>query len=396
MKNTFLKRTLSLSWAILLAMLVVVSCSDSDEPEKPDDNTCDTCETAAPRGVYLTGSVIQATEVAASAKLPGLVVEGEGYAATARDFSYERYFYADGAGELTLMESKDEVETVYGGLVLTADTNVVAGALTVDGKISVPSAGFYYLAVDLKEAAGLLTKVESIGVIGSAIGSWSNDIDFTLKTPGKDVTVWEIVDVPMFKEQEYKFRFNNTWTSQAVFGADTVNIFTNIGAPLEGETSLSTGGGNIKLATETGLYKITITYDYVANTFTEAITRTGDYTPPSFVPQDHTFSLIGNAMNNAEGVKADWDYDLVIPYLSSAGDLHTYKITGASLIGGGEFKIRQDLDWGVNWGFADMTGDMGNISDSGGNAKVTADKSYTVTFVYNGADDTVSITLTEE
>lgn len=114
-----------------------------------------------------------------------------------------------------------------------------------EDNIEVGADGFYRIYVDFVEGTYNATEV-SFGIVGSAVGSWDNDIDMTY-TGGVNGYTWE-VDVTL-ADGEFKFRANDAWD-------------INLG---KGDTdgTLKFNTGNI-VSPGTGDYHVTMNLDPVA------------------------------------------------------------------------------------------------------------------------------------
>ena len=120
------------------------------------------------------------------------------------------------------------------------------------------------------------------------------------------------------------------------------------------------------------------------------------------------FSLIGSAFNNAEGSPAAWDYDLDLAYNASKSTItdadkfygtYVYEKSDVQLLAGGEFKIRRDHGWDINFGYSadNIKGnDTENFTDNGGNIKVTTGGTYDVIFKYTAPAKTWEVTFTKK
>ena len=179
----------------------------------------------------------------------------------------------------------------------------------------------------------------SWGVVGSGYNNWGQFPDgpfFTSKTPNV------LVAYLTLKDGEIKFRENNKWDN---------NLGDN-GA----DGTLESSGANI--AVTAGTYKIT--FNTLNNTYT-------------IVP--FSWGIVGSAYNNW-GATPDFNftYDDTSDQWRAIVQLLT-----------GEFKIRKNNDWAVNYG---DTGANGSLEAGGDNIAVNAGK-YQITF--NENDLTVEV-----
>lgn len=170
-------------------------------------------------------------------------------------------------------------------------TNVGVGAQTAPGEwdllagndparqnIIIENPGFYYLELDFVAMTVKALPVQTLGVVGDAVGSWDADIDLwgDMWTDQFSVTV-EAVD------GSYKFRANDDWILQ--WGTDASN------------SVLDAAGQNI--ATAAGTYVLTL--DGRTMTYT-AVVSTDPGPEPSPIPVLGDLALIGSAVGS-------WDVD---------------------------------------------------------------------------------------
>ncbi len=213
------------------------------------------------------------------------------------------------------------------------------------------------------------------------LGGWSEDYDLTYKGESNYVYTFEADSIILTENAEFKLRKNHDWGVNWGAGNTTT----------AGDNQDISGTDNF-VSSSNKIYKIKFDYNGLSFKATVTFTNEGDYTPPADDPSNHTYSLIGSAfyINNdpAQGADSNWKNDIDLTYDSQdANGNYVFKAAGINFIGGGEFKIRVDHDWGVNYGYSDMqiTGDgASNMSDNGGNIKVGTDAKYDVTFSIDG------------
>lgn len=179
----------------------------------------------------------------------------------------------------------------------------------------------------------------SWGVVGSGYNNWGQFPDAPFFSTS---TANVIVAYVTLKDGEIKFRENNDWGN---------NLGDN-GA----DGTLEKDGANI--AVTAGIYKITF------NTATNAYT---------IVP--FTWGIVGSAYN-------DWGATPDFPFTY---DDATDQWRAIVKLKDGEFKIRKNNDWGVNYG---DNGADGSLEAGGANLAVTAGK-YQITF--NEKDLTIEV-----
>jgi hypothetical protein len=187
--------------------------------------------------------------------------------------------------------------------------------------------------------SAFLDLTTSWGVVGSGYNNWGQFPDapfYTSKTPNV------IVAYVTLKDGEIKFRENNKWDN-------------NVGDNGKDGT-LEKNGDNIPVTA--GNYKIT--FNTLNNTYT-------------IVP--YSWGIVGSAYNNwGETPDFNFVYDDASDQWRALVQLKT-----------GEFKIRKNSDWSVNYG---DTGKNGSLEAGGDNIPVTAGK-YQIT--YNENDLTIEI-----
>ncbi len=227
-----------------------------------------------------------------------------------------------------------------------------------------------------------VTDFTPIYMIGSALDGW--DLAFPVEVPGIEVDVYETTH-KFTKGGHFRFFKEPDWSADQ-WGYDYfTGTVTDLLVPQTDHDD-----PNYRFDGGTGNYKITVD---LANK-TIAMELVGDVEPET--PEDYVFGIIGNAYE-IDGVVANWDNDVIFTYASTEGDVYTYSLDKITLLADGEFKIRKDRDWVVSYGFADVTiqGDVSNFVDAGGNIKVVAEKTYSVDFVLDVANDTKTIVFTE-
>lgn len=240
--------------------------------------------------------------------------------------------------------------------------------------------------------------LDTLSIVGSGVGHfengdtvWVNDwdlhggLDLEYTTTDNNEEIFVIDSVVLTNGALFKFVLNHSWDRS--WGYNNVTVTGDV----DSITGVDDGYGGVNFqSTANRIYKITFKYNgYTRNVEVNFVDK-GAFTP---VVQDnpslHTFSFIGSAFyrhNNPDSAQTNWDEDFLLDYQGESGGVYTFTISGLHFIGGGEFKIRRDQDWGFNFGYDDVTvtGDVSNIEDadpSGGNSnfKVVNDATYNVT-----------------
>ncbi len=240
---------------------------------------------------------------------------------------------------------------------------------------------------------------DTISIIGGGIGyrengqdvmvaGWSEDIDMTYQGENNYVYTFVRDSVILPAGSEFKLRKNHDWGTNWGAGNTTT----------AGDNQDISGTDNF-VSNSNKIYKLQFDYNGLSFAATLTFTYEADYVPPS--PATHTFSLIGSAFysgNDPNNSATNWDEDIDLTYDSQdANGNYLFKRAGVYFIGGGEFKVRKDHDWGTSWGYSDLTitGDgASNMSDNGGNIKVGSDAQYDVTFSIDGDYANAALDLT--
>jgi len=374
----------NLAWILLLAIFAFSAC-DKDDPDP----------ILVEDGAYIIGTSTTSSNLELKGMMESGIVEGEGYAATPREGMYEKFVYLTKTGEgFQFVVKAGAEEKTYGlktgtkgTLTLAGENDQItavvdtAGVILDGGMITVAADGLYHVVLD--------TKTESYYVI--PINNWSmklsEDVELAEKSLTQDNGTWEKTDVEL-RKGNFKYRYEKGWK----IITHSFTIFTNFGGTTD---ELALGAGDIPITLDMeGIYTVTLNWD-LKDGFTTNLVKTDDVIAVD--PSTFVWSFIGNAFNNADGVPAGWDYDVNFTYQSKEGNVYTYKIDNITLLAGGEFKVRRDADWAVNFGFEGtiFAGDKANFTDQGGNIKVTETKTYSVTFDLNWETDARTLTFTE-
>lgn len=219
--------------------------------------------------------------------------------------------------------------------------NGADGSLEAGGaNINVTEAGSYKVTMDLNNLTYKLEKF-SIGIVGSAYNNWGATPDFML-TYDQYSDVFR--GIAKLQAGEMKFRMNNDWA---------VNYGDN-GA----DGSLEAGGANINVTA--GYYIVTVNLNDKTYTLEKI---------------DHVWGLVGSAYNNWGATPdAQFTRDWSNPFDN------IWILRNVDLLNG-EYKIRANNDWAVNYG---DNGADGTLEAGGANIKATAGN-YTITLDFTNA-----------
>lgn len=175
----------------------------------------------------------------------------------------------------------------------------------------------------------------AIGILGSSIGSWDDDIDL-YNLGGEEIDKWYVS--LYLNTGEVKFRANDSWS-------------INWGSASYPTGTGTQNGSNVPIASA-GYYQV------------EFNAATGEYAFTQItVPTITSVGLIGPAAIPGNGGDADWgaaDINL------TQDGTNPYVWTGTVPLEVGEFKFRADDDWAVNWGVHKLTTPLSGFGQQGG------------------------------
>lgn len=141
-------------------------------------------------------------------------------------------------------------------------------------KFTVPEDGLYHVIYDVELNKVAVARVEW-GVIGGATPEgWGASTPLTSSAFNLEAMSFEINEMILLTG-EFKFRYSGGW--KIVLDGENVRVNTNFGGTVG---ALVPGGDNIP-NTVVGLYTVKIDWS-LTNGTTATVTKTGDYTPPSY------------------------------------------------------------------------------------------------------------------
>lgn len=394
-------------WALALAIGFAGCNNDDDGPDEIiEDGYYVVGEAAASNAIVANGKMSNGINEAGQIELSGL---------------YDKYVALEAGKTFKIMKKAGVVETSYGG-ELAVDTlkgeedqigggegNQVAiqkGALVENGAgFEVPENGLYQVVI-YEATTGTNVFVIPVEWQFNGIGQTAEDGGGYKLTPSafNKTSMTFTLDKVTAELGNWKFKNHDGWKVKI---AEGVFINCNLGLVKDGnfkydgsQNSLLPGGGDIPVGLTTrAVYTVTLTWTLGTGwSHTAKFEKTGSLEPID--PAAIVYSLIGNAFNNEEGLPANWDYDLDFTYdaANSTATVSKYNLANASLLAGGEFKIRKDHAWLTSFGYDanKIKGDAANFEDAGGNIKVKAAKTYTsVVFVYDWDKSDWEVTFTE-
>jgi hypothetical protein len=408
------KSALSLMWVALLSVLIVTSCSDSDEPVPNPVDTTDTTDTTGTTttydvadGYYIVGTGTALAEPDAKGVMTvtrNEVVNSKyndgTFAEDYRSSLLEKYIAVKAGGTFSIVEIESKKPTAFGpasDFAKIAEDSLDGnepkkglwkGAFEEgDATFTVEEDGLYHVVIDTEIGKVVVAKVEW-GIIGGSTPNGWNGSTPLVATFDLNKMEFKATETNL-TVGDYKLRYSDGWKiliDETVDadgeGALGLNVNTNFGGTAI--DAIVPGGDNVP-HTVNGTYTITVTWE-LGSGISASLEKTGELVldPTTFI-----FSFIGTATG-------DWETDVDLAYDSNDGDMYSFKATAVPFVAGGEFKIRKDYDWGTNFGWGvTIEGDTGNFSDKDGNILVAADKTYDCVFKYNNAGGAHVLVLTE-
>lgn len=213
------------------------------------------------------------------------------------------------------------------------------GILEEGGDNIAVTAGSYKIVLNLNDLTYTMERF-TIGIVGSAYNDWGATPDAAFVY---DPTSDQFRIIVKLLEGEMKFRLNNDW---AVNYGDT-----------EADGTLEDGGDNI--ATTAGYFIVTVNLNDLTYTMEEI---------------DYVWGLVGSAYN-------DWGTTPDAIFTRDWANDDVWVLNNVTLLDG-EFKIRANSDWGLNYG---DTGNDGILEVNGDNIPSVAG-TYNLTVDFSNMD----------
>jgi hypothetical protein len=377
-----MKKLLKVSWAVLFALMGIVSltsCDDDDDDNGPS--------TEVPEGVYIYGTNTVATEPGTAATKFNLanLDDSKGLKVKSQEGVYAKYVYFGNnatfkfstnlAGKQQVFGIDGSVATVPASEIYENNDQVKGDVLKASAKIdgddfAVAEEGIYYVFFDTNTNTIVAFKVKP-GIIGAATpGGWGEMTELPLKSISANGATYELTDVVMLKD-EFKYRFNDGWN---FFLDSNVVAFTNVGKK---DGSLNVEGGDNMKNEEIGVYTIKMVFNPTLDGWASTETRTGDYTPPAKDWSTVSMGLIGSAIGSWENDQ-DGTHTL-------EGNVHIWTWASVALTVGSadnRFKFRENDKWDNNygWGTTISVGDNLVREEDDSSFGVLADGNYKIIF----------------
>jgi len=400
-----MKKTSIFLSALTLMAVFFTSCKGSDPEVIIED------------GFYVAGTATGADALNMDYRLAA--GKNEANSNEVRAGMYEKYVALEANKEFYLILREGTTETHYGATltdkVLNGENDqpvltIQKGSLVVGEAapaMKVTKSGLYHIVLDLNLAndldltggAQIIVAPVEWGVRGIN-GDWGWKKMKSPATFSKTEMSWDTTIVST-KDGKFKFTYGGGWKIQ-LDDAGKVKANTNLG---EGNVQ---GGSDISIDKGDNV-KITLTWNLKSGEISKSYTVTttaGKWYYDEVA--NAKFSLIGSAFNNAAGTApAAWDYDLDLPYSASKSTItdatkfygtYVFEKTGVVFLANGEFKVRRDASWDINFGYSatNIKGSTANFADNGGNIKVVTAGTYDVTFKYTTPAKTWELTLTKK
>lgn len=178
----------------------------------------------------------------------------QGVVSSADNGIYTGWIYTDGTPfQLTNNDNGKK----YGGVLASGD---VSCALTENGPAIVLAAGGYNFTANINSGVMKLTVADvTIGIIGDAVGGWSDDTKMVYNFTDHTWNITKTVTAGGIK-----FRTHNSWTAVNIgynpAGHDLNNLYQSLsGADSQNIDNIAPGNYNIKLYLETTPMKVVFT-----------------------------------------------------------------------------------------------------------------------------------------
>lgn len=350
------------------------------------------CFLTIPNGFYISGTATPYTTL----ELAGIFnnTPQENYLLTQRDGLVDKFVTLTAGNSYNIYEVTPTLTYVYGpsndfkpiiqkGEMDQMEDTIQMGSYAQGGTFTVPTDGLYHIAIDKQTKSIVVMPANVWSILGSATLSGWSDTNFKSKgTFNKDTLGYEITDLTLI-EGEYKFRHSNAWV-QTIASNPLIRIHTNFGGT--SVNNIEEGGQNIQLP-KSSQGKYTVNASWGRNSGMKfSITKTAEVIYPD--PTTLVISLIGDAFDNALGVRSLWDYDLdlvqnptlsVITNMATKAGTYVYTAKNVQLFSNGLLKVRENHEWRKYYGYVqtNIIGDDSNFIDSGdGNIKVLKTSTY--------------------
>lgn len=267
---------LNLAWMLLLAVFAFASCDkDESDPKIPVEDGIYVFGAGTAVTTYDINGLMKATKnEVGSVDRPGFYELYIAVKAGSEGFNLGKVVggkakvYGPGADFAEVLEA-DKISDEPRGWFSRGSLEETAT------KFTVPADGLYHVIYDETLNKVAVARVEW-GIIGGAtVAGWGGSTALPLDgTFDLNAMTFKLTDV-ILTIGEFKFRYSNGW--KIVFDGELVRVNTNFGGAVN---ALVPGGSNIN-NTVNGKYTIKVMWT-LANGTTAEVTKTDDYTPPSY------------------------------------------------------------------------------------------------------------------
>ncbi|MFK7809785.1 MAG: SusF/SusE family outer membrane protein [Saprospiraceae bacterium] len=391
--------TYRLSMLLAVCALMLTSCGSDDDVVIDDVDGISVGD-----GLYMSKTDV---DPVASQILTSELVEAADFGSQSRAGFVAGHMFLE-AGDYNMYQiTAKEITATFGGTTetITADADgcgnndfILITAVADGPAITVPTAGLYKVSYDNLTGEALLYRIDQPNMIGSATpGGWGSDTSFPVANATATGATWTATDIEL-REGEMKLRFNCRWTINRRTTDDNFDegngyqMFTNFGGSTD---NLAIGGANIPIdeASE-GIYTVEVKWT-PEDQWEMNLTKTGDVTAITFVPDDNQWGIIGDA------TPTGWDSDTDFNYEGVDAGTYTWKLASIALTDGGtSFKMRANDAWDkeLNWGNLTFAGDAaGNFSNGGADTNIYVDVAgnYEITLVTSDEGETYTATINQ-
>jgi hypothetical protein len=309
---------------------------------------------------------------------------------------YEKYVALEANKPFELVYVDGSNVTRYGAQLQLGDPYDVANGITIqiykgemveNMPMTVPTSGFYHIALDLNVANDLPAKSVLVSPVEWQFSN-GNDV-MTASAFNKKEMSWTLTNKEILSAGKYKYRWGNGWKIKVTPAAE-VNIETNLGA------GMKSGAADIDIAR--GKYDITLTWKLAGGAiekgFTENVNKVGNIAAADYSASE--IVLVGDGVEGSQaGAQSDyqnadggwaWGNIISLGVPQKNGDVYTWE-KDVDLVGGMGFKVRSNKT--TDSPYVEFGKDGGSDNVTVGNSGT-----YTVKIVINADTEEKSITCT--
>lgn len=401
MKKQFLKTMFKITWLVLAAMMVFVSCKKDDDNDDDNNNPPIILD-----GIYIKGA---GTALADFDDKGMMAVTRNEVVQEDRETLYELYVAVKGGSEgFSIVKVAGSTQTTYGP---SNDFAEVAEGTSDEPKVAfwrghfqestdvftVPADGLYHVAIDMDLMKVVVVPVSYWGLIGAATpGGWGEDTKMEPEAFDLNSMTFKVTDVTLTKA-DWKFRYSGGWKVELDTLLDIgngnigVKVNTNFGGAAN---ALVPGGANIANDVP-GIYTAQLVWTLGAG-YTATLTKTGDLDVIDYSSTE--LGLVGDGLM-VDGEQNTWENTIMlhVPVVDNETNyIWTYE--GVEITTLGSFKIREGQDWnGKSVGYPDVT--MAGLAadkfetNNDGNFVPLEDGTFDIEFHIDAVTETYTFTV---